>query len=300
MRAGRVTRARVHLALFTVAFLFSANYVVSKIGMHSFAPLSFAFLRVLGAAVLLNILVPPRGFTRRDLLFIAGLSVLGVLLNQSMFLAGLALTSAHIAAIVMTTTPVFALIVAILLGLERATATKIAGIALAFAGALVVVGFEGMRGLTGSLAGTLLILGNCCAYATYLVVSKPLLERLAPARVMSAMFAFGIPLMLPMALPSLLREPWPSIPRAAWLSLALVILGPTVIAYLLNAWTLRHAESSVVAAYIYVQPVLTAVMAWLILGETIRPVVALAALMIIAGVAVAGRTPNSERATPVT
>ncbi len=299
--AGRgVSNARVHLALFTVAFLFSANYVVSKIGMHSFAPMSFAFLRVLGSAIVLNAIVPPRGFTRRDFAFVAGLSVLGVFLNQSLFLAGLSLTSAHVASIVMTTTPVFALVVAIVIGLERPSAAKIGGIALALAGALLVVGIEGMRGLTEAMTGTLLILGNCTAYAAYLVVSKPVVERLSPARVISAMFGIGVVLMLPISVSSLVREPWHAIPRAAWVSLLLVIAGPTVIAYLVNAWTLRHAESSVVAAYIYVQPVLTTIMAWLILHETIRPVVALAGLMIFAGVALAGRRPNTEPATPVT
>ena len=151
-----------------------------------------------------------------------------------------------------------------------------------------------------AVAGTLLILGNCCAYALYLVVSKPVVERLSPARVISLMFGIGVFLMLPISLSSLLHEPWQSIPRAAWISLLLVIAGPTVIAYLLNAWTLRHADSSVVAAYIYVQPVLTTIMAWLVLHETIRPVVGVAALMIFAGVGLAGRSVNTEPPTPVT
>jgi len=293
-------RLRVHLGLFSVAFLFSLNYIISKIGMRAFAPLSFAYLRVTGAAIVLNILVPPRRFSRRDFFLVAGLSVLGVLLNQTLFLAGLALTSAHVASIVMTTVPVFALAIAIAIGLERPTVAKIAGIALAFAGALLVVGVEGIRGLTDAFAGTLLILGNCCAYAFYLVLSKPVVERLSPARVIAAMFAIGVVLMLPVSLPSLMREPWHSIPRGAWMSLAAVIAGPTVLAYLINAWTLRHADSSLVAAYIYVQPVLTTILAWLILHETVGPVVGIAALMIFAGVALASRRPNTPARAPVT
>jgi drug/metabolite transporter (DMT)-like permease len=289
VREGNVSTARVHVALVTVAFLFSINYIISKIGMRAIAPLSFAYLRVLGSAIILNVIVPGRGFSRRDWLLVTGYSILGVFLNQSLFLAGLALTSAHVAAIIMTTVPVFALVVAIAIGLERATASKIGGIALSCAGALLVVGGEGLRGLTDALAGTLLILGNCTAYALYLVLSKPMMERRPPARVISAMFAIGAVLMLPLSLPSLLREPWQSIPRGAWISLLLVIAGPTVTAYLINAWTLRHAESSLVAAYTYVQPVLTTILAWAFLQETIRPVVAVAGLMIFAGVALAGR-----------
>jgi drug/metabolite transporter (DMT)-like permease len=204
----------------------------------------------------------------------------------------LALTSAHVAAILITTVPVFALAVAIALGAERATAAKIAGIALACTGALLVIGGEGIEGVGGALAGTLLLVGNCLAYAVYLVVSKPVMERLSPVRVISRMFAVGTVLMLPVSLPSLLREHWSAIPRSAWIELAFVVAGPTVVAYLLNAWALRHTDSSLVAAYTYVQPVLTAVLAWGFLHEQIRGIVILAGIMIFAGVAVAGRAPG--------
>ncbi len=279
----------IHLALLTVALLFSANYIISKVAMHSFAPLSFAWLRVAGSALVLNAIAPGRGFSRRDSLLIAGIAVLGVFLNQSLFLAGLALTSAHIAAILITMIPVFTLIVAISIGLERATAVKIGGIALAFAGAILVIGGEGVAGITDSLAGSLLIVGNCLSYALYLVLSKPLMERLSPVRVISRMFALGAVMLFPVSLPSLMREQWHAIPRAAWISLGLVIAGPTVAAYLINAWTLRHAESTLVALYSYVQPVLTAILASVFLHEQIRGIVIVAALLIFAGVALAGR-----------
>ena len=280
--------------MIAVAALFSINYIISKVAMHSFAPLSFAWLRVAGAAIVLNVVVPGRGFTRADSWKIAGFAILGVVLNQTMFLAGLSLTSAHVASILITTIPIFTLIVAIVLGLERTTVTKVAGIALALTGALLVVSGEGMAGLTDAMAGTLLIIGNCMAYAIYLVVSKPVVSRLSPARVISRMFAVGAVLMLPIALPSLLREDFQAIPQSAWVGLGLVIAGPTVGAYLISAWALKYAESSLVAVYSYVQPVLTTILAWAFLGEQIRWIVAVAGLMIFAGVALASRGPRTE------
>ena len=282
--------------MFSVSALFALNYIVSKLAMHSFAPLSFAFLRVAGAAILLNVFAPGRGFTREDSWRITGFAILGVVINQTMFLAGLSLTSAHVASILITTIPIFTLIVALVLGLERPTATKIAGITLALAGALLVRGGQGMAGLTDGAAGTLLLLGNCLAYGTYLVVSKPVVTRLSPIRVISRMFAVGAVLILPIALPSLLREHWQTIPRNAWIGLLLVILGPTVAAYGINAWTLKYAESSLVAAYSYLQPIMTIVLAWAFLGEHVRGIVAVAALMIFAGVALASinRGPRPE------
>jgi drug/metabolite transporter (DMT)-like permease len=282
---------RVHLALTTVAALFSANYIISKIGMRAFAPLTFAYLRVVGAALLLALILPrnPEPLSRRDRWQLVGFSLLGVVLNQALFLGGLALTSAHIAAILITTVPVFALGAAIAMGRERGTAAKIGGIALAAAGALLVLGGERLEGNARSFIGATMIVSNSMCYALYLVVSKPAMTRLSARRVISRMFAIATVAMLPLCAWSLVHEHWSAIPLRAWISLLIVILGPTVAAYLLNAWALSHAESSLVAAYTYVQPFLTAVLAWLFLGERIGSIVIIAALMIFGGVYLSGR-----------
>jgi drug/metabolite transporter (DMT)-like permease len=281
---------RVHAAMTTVAVLFSANYIISKMAMGHFAPLSFAWLRVAGSALLLLVVVGWPQFSSHDSWLVAGFAVMGVVINQTLFLAGLSLTSAHVAAILITSIPVFALAAAIVLGQERATLAKVAGIALAGAGALLVVGGQGLLGAEGSLLGTLMILGNCLAYALYIVISKPAMARLAPTAVITRMFVVGTLLMLPVCAHSLIREEWSQIPVTAWIGLALVILGPTVLAYLLSAWALRHAESSLVAAYTYVQPVLTTLLAAMFLGEHLEAIVVLAAVMIVAGVWLAGRS----------
>src|SRR5437667_7872743 len=108
----RASPSRVHAVLFLVAFLFSANYIVSKLAMGAFSPMTFAWLRVLGSATVLNVLLRPlpgQRLERRDLWRLVGYALLGVVFNQTFFLAGLALTSAHVAAILITTIPVFTL-----------------------------------------------------------------------------------------------------------------------------------------------------------------------------------------------
>lgn len=291
MPARRPNALTVHSALFTVAALFSINYIISKLGMRAFSPLTFAYLRVLGSALLLALFVPRASapLERDDRRAIAGFSILGVVINQGLFLFGLSLTSAHVAAILITGIPVFALGVAIAMKTERATAAKVGGIFLAAIGALLVVGGEGLTGDRRSFLGAAMIIGNCFSYASYLVVSKPMLTRLAARVVVARMFAYAAVIMLPISAWPLLHEQWSSIPPRAWVALALVILGPTVGAYLLNAWTLAYAESSLVAAYTYVQPFLTAILATLFLGERMHPLVAGAALLIFAGVYLASR-----------
>jgi drug/metabolite transporter (DMT)-like permease len=285
------SKFRLHLALFSVALFFSLNYLISKLGMREFSPLSFAWLRVLGSAIILHFVARAEGAVlapedRKSMLLF---SVLAVVINQSMFLGGLSLTTVQVAAILITTIPVFALGVAIVLGRERATAAKAGGIALAGAGALLVVGHESVGTSWRSFAGAAMIVVNCLSYATYLVVSKPIMSRLSARTVVARMFRYGAILLLPISAWSLVHERWSAIPPRAWLALALVIAGPTVAAYLLNAWALRYAESSVVAAYTYLQPVLATMLGAMFLGEEIRPLVLVAGVMIVAGVALAGR-----------
>jgi drug/metabolite transporter (DMT)-like permease len=292
MSGSKTSQLRIHAALATVALLFSLNYVISKQGLHAFSSMTFAYVRVLGSAIVLNLLfrkknLPP--LSRADQWRVIGYSILGVVINQFLFLGGLALTSAHVTAILMTLIPVFALGAAIVLGRERASLAKIGGIALALAGALAVVGGEGLHGADKSLVGDLLLIGNGVAYSLYLVLSKPDMKRLTPQRVIARMFAIGAVIMLPIAAWSMWTEKWASIPGTAWLALLFVIAGPTVAAYLLNAWALAHTDSSLVATYIYVQPVLTIILAAIFLGETIQPIAIVAAVMIFAGVYLAGR-----------
>ena len=298
--SGSKRRAQVHAALITVAILFSLNYIISKFGLHAFSSMTFAYLRVLGSAIVLQLIfrqrdLPPLSTT--DRWHLVGYSILGVVINQALFLTGLSLTSAHIAAILMTLIPLFTLAAAIIIGRERATVAKIAGIALALGGALAVVGREGLHGADKSLIGDLLLIGNGIAYAFYLVLSKPDMARLSPHRVIARMFAIGAVLMLPICAHALLTEPWRAIPRSAWIALLVVIAGPTVAAYLLNAWALSHTDSSLVATYTYLQPVITIILAAIFLGESIQPTALVAAAMIFAGVYLAGR-PAPPAATP--
>lgn len=259
--------------------------------MREFAPLAFAWVRVFGSAIVLWFFARNEpALSRDDNRRIIGYSILGVVINQALFLAGLSLTTVPVAAILITTIPIFALGAAIIAGTERATVTKSAGIALACAGALLVLAREGIGGTSWrSFAGAVMIVINCLSFATYLVVSKPMMARLSARAVVAKMFSYGALILFPISAWSLAHQNWRGVSLGAWLSLLGVIAGPTVGAYLINAWALRHADSSLVAAYTYVQPVLATLLGVMILGEELRGVVIFAGVMIIAGVWLAGR-----------
>jgi len=76
-----------------------------------------------------------------------------------------------------------------------------------------------------------------------------------------------------------------TISGGVWLIVAYIILVPTVGAYYLNSWAITRVPPSVVAIYIYLQPLLAFGLAPPILGETWNSRTVLASVLIFAGVA---------------
>jgi drug/metabolite transporter (DMT)-like permease len=134
------------------------------------------------------------------------------------------------------------------------------------------------------------------AYSLYLVSARDLLHRYHPLTVITWIFLFGAIILVPFGLGPLLRQ-LPHTTLTTRLVLLGIILLPTVTAYYLNMWALQRVESSVVSTFVYLQPILTALMAVPILGE--RPSLRMvpAAVLIFVGVAVsiqAARRPDHK------
>jgi drug/metabolite transporter (DMT)-like permease len=80
-----------------------------------------------------------------------------------------------------------------------------------------------------------------------------------------------------------------TMPPSAWAAVAFIILVPTVGSYWLNAWALKRSAPSVVATYVYLQPLLTGLLAVLLQGEPIDPRAIPSAALIFVGVALTTR-----------
>lgn len=277
--------------LLLVQVLFATLPISIKFALRELPSLSLASLRVMGAALLFWILqrslLAERVVGWRDYARLALYASLGVVANQVLYITALTLTTATAAQTLMTVGPAMTLLMAIALGREKGTRRKWLGMLLAGAGALVLVG--GDLG-SGAGLGNLLVLFNVAAFSLYLVLSRDLLQRYHPLTVITWVFLFAALALLPWgvwrALPQL-----PGLSTLTWMALAWTIVVPTVGGYYLNQWALRRTEASMVAVYIYLQPVVTAALAVPLLGEVIPPRLIPAALLIFLGVGITTR-PN--------
>jgi drug/metabolite transporter (DMT)-like permease len=287
---------KVHAALAASALCFGTFPVAGKIALAELPPLAVALLRVAAAAAILQAVrrasTRERIFGGRALGRFLAASLLGVVLNQGLFLLGLARTSAIHTVLLVATIPPFAYGAGILAGRETFLWRKLGGIGLALAGVAALLAAREVAPRPGdqaTLAGDALVTANSLCYAIYLVVSKPLTRRYEPITVVAWIFTFGAIAFAPIGGPSLARLAPAAVSARAWAALAWIVVFPTGCAYYLASWALRRADASTVAAYTFVQPVVTTSLAIPILGEVPGPPALAAAVAIFGGVALIAR-----------
>lgn len=294
--------ATVHLALVAVQLGFSGFHVFAKQVLHDLPPMAVALVRVgITAPLLLGLawqhdrLIPPR----RTWPALALLGLLGIFTNQVLFLYGLRLASATTAAILMPAIPVFTAGLAAALGIEPPTWKRGLGIALTVAGALAVLDPRRLMVAGPATIGALMILCNCLAYAGFLVLQRPVLLRLPWRTVIAWSFLFGgIGIAFP-GVPAAATVPWAHLSWTTIAALLYVALIGTAAAYALNTWAVSHSSPSLAAAYTTLQPIGTAGLAAIVLGERVGVPEAIGCTLIVLGLLLVARDrPAAERAFP--
>ncbi len=279
----------VHLALAATQTGFALFPTLGKLALASMPPLPLAALRVTCAALLLEALrrlsyreTISRGDHRRVLLY----GLLGVSLNQVLFILGLSLTTAINATILLATIPVFTLVIAVFLKHEPLTLPAAAGVVLAGAGSLVLLNVQNFDWHSRYVRGDVLLLCNSLSYSLYLVLSRPILAHYRVQTIVSRVFVYGAPPILLFTAPSLLRFQPSRVTPLSWASFAGIVLACTVIPYALNSWALARTGASRVALYVFLQPLIAAALAVLVLKERVTLRTAAAGALILAGLAV--------------
>jgi drug/metabolite transporter (DMT)-like permease len=281
-----------HLALIAVQVLFGSWPIVGKIALRAMPPTALAAFRVCGAALAFVLLQRALGRARRvvarkDYARLALYSLLGVVLNQLLFIKGLSLTSSVInATLLATTIPVFTLLVSIMLGYDRVSLRKAFGIVLAAGGVVYLVDPASADFSSDKTVGNILLVANSLAYGAYIAISKDMLRRYGALTVITWVFVFGALVTIPFGFFGLAATSLEKMSAGVWLALLYIILAPTVGAYYLNAWALARVPPSTVAVYIYLQPLIAFALAPLILGESWTSRAWVASALILAGVSV--------------
>jgi drug/metabolite transporter (DMT)-like permease len=165
-------------------------------------------------------------------------------------------------------------------------------VGLAFAGCLLI-GLSGSR--SGSLGGVAWLVVAAVAYASAVVIQKPVLARVSPLSVTWYGCACATVVCLPFG-PGLVRELGSAgVDAVGWT--VYLGLGPTALGFATWAHALRHSTAGRLAALAYLIPVVAIVLGWVVLGQA-PPGLALAGgALCLVGVMVA-RRPAAAAAPP--
>lgn len=286
---GAARRWEIYLALASAQAGFALFPILGKLALAGIPPFLFAAFRVTAAAALLEGMhrlgdrQPVRPADRPRLVLYA---LLGVSFNQVLFILGLYYTTAINTTILTATIPVLTLAAAVALRHERLTLRGAAGVVLAGTGALALLGAQRFAWSSDTFRGDLLLLANSTSYSLYLVLSRSVLDRYRVVPFTATVFRYGAVLIAIVALPSLRRFDPRAVSALAWSCLAGVVVFCTVLPYLLNSWALARTRASRVAFFVFLQPLISTVLAIGVLGESFTAGTAAAGLLILAGLAV--------------
>jgi drug/metabolite transporter (DMT)-like permease len=137
----------------------------------------------------------------------------------------------------------------------------------------------------GLVVGAILITLNSLSYAAYVVFSRDVVRKIGTLQLMAWVFTYGALLFVAVGAAALI-ETLPVLTPRGWGLLAYIVAVPTILAYGLNAWALARVTATTVTIFIYLQPIIAALLARLQLGDSISSRAGVAALFILGGVAV--------------
>jgi drug/metabolite transporter (DMT)-like permease len=280
------------LLLMTIG-LWAINFtVVKNVISTDLPPIAFTALRFTLATV--GMLLVMRSFrdeqplTRRDVLQMAGLGLLGNGIYQVMFIIGIDNTSLTNSALILASSPIFVAIFGVLFKLERLNALAWTGIVLSFVGiAIVIFGNAPAADEVGksNLLGDVLTLGAAIAWGAYTILVAPVVKQHSPIRVSAISIMFGtIPLVL-LATPTFLTLDWSKVGLNSWLGV--IYSGGFAIALGYVIWNrgVRHIGSARTAVYSNLNPVLAAIIAFFVRGDALTIYHLIGAVVILAGIA---------------
>lgn len=274
----------VHGALLFVQLALGSLHVEAKLAMgpdYGVSPLALAMMRIAGTAAVFLPFYWFMGSARvrswRDFGVLSILAVLGVVNNHTLYLMGLNITSPISATLLVAMIPIFTMLIVAVTGRAHPTPRQVLGAAIAFLGIAVLVGFALPK------PGDTLVLLNAASFALYIVYSKDILGRLGVLTVITWVFGISTVLFLPIGMPDVLAEGPNWSAGAIWLVIYIVLV-PTVFFYGANAWALRYASPGQVTVYMFLQPVIVAVLAWFQLGQEMSVQTLYAAILTMTGV----------------
>jgi drug/metabolite transporter (DMT)-like permease len=276
-----------HLVLVLTLLIWSFSFLAAArlrqdLGLTE--ALAARFLPVLLGAGLLLAWRRPLRLPRAAWWRIAVMGLLGVPVYNLAFLHGLKTVPTGTAALIIALNPVFTAVLARFFLKEAFGLRRTVGLVMALAGVFVVIRYGTDKPVDWPYLSSALVLAVApLGWACYTVIGRRLPAAADAFDTTYALLFVGSLPILALATPTLGRR-LVAHPGALWWALYLAV-PCTLAAYAAWIWALKRLPAGEVAAFVFLNPPLANLWAWLFEGATLKPPFVLGAAVLLAGVA---------------
>jgi drug/metabolite transporter (DMT)-like permease len=281
----------VYVVLLVQSLFASGTHLVAKVAARDVEPFTLTLVRSLIAASAVSLLLLFRGrfprIRREDWPLVLLLAFLAVPLNQFLFLSGIRSTTPSNAALLYATTPILVVLFSRWLLGERLTRRKLIGVGLGFVGVAIVILERGVDASMQYVHGNLIIYVAVIAWGLYTVLGKRLITQYGPLDASAITLLTGTLIFLPIGILPALQFDYSSIGGWTWAQILYLGVITSVVAYLMWYYALARVEAGKVALFANLQPILTTVLAFVLLGQDVTMQFVLGGALAILGVVIA-------------
>jgi drug/metabolite transporter (DMT)-like permease len=279
-------KGKPYIALVLSMIFWSFSFVWFKIANKSYDPIAIVFIRLCIATVFLSTyLWITHGFKgvrkadRKYFLLLAIFEPFLYFLGES---HGLTYVSSTVGSVIISTIPVFAVIFAWIFYRERLRMINYIGVAVSFIGVIIFIA-DSSGGLVINVKGLLLLFLAVLSAVGYNMVLHRLAPVYNPVSIVNIQNAIGVVLFLPLFLIFNLKKFIATGIVADFSSVVLLAIFASSGAFVLFAYSVRHLGISRANIFSNLIPVLTAIFAFLLVGDKLTLLNGAGMAVVIAG-----------------
>ncbi|MFZ1519089.1 MAG: DMT family transporter [Ignavibacteriaceae bacterium] len=272
-----------------IAIIFwGASFIATKFLLDELTPETIISMRLILAIAFLFViaLIQKRNFkidfnNHKYILLLAVIAVFHLWIQVT----GMKYTTASNTGWIIGTAPIFMALLALIFFNEKLNSIKVIGIIIATFGLLLLVG----NGNPANIdliknKGDLLILSSAFTWGIYSMVNKKISLTYSPVMTIFYLFVMMAFIIIPFSVSDASIGSIKNLSGVGWIALLFLGLLCSGVAYVIWAYALREMESAKVGAYLYFEPFVTVITAWIFLDENITLFMILSGLIITAGV----------------
>lgn len=282
--------------------LWGASFVATKVAVSYLSPVTVVWLRFGMGLVILGLAVAARkqfALPRRaDLPYFALLGFIGITFHQWLQSNGLVTAKATTSSWIVASGPIFMALLGWLILKEKLSWLQVSGILIAVTGVLLVLSGGDLHALAFGQTitpGDLLVMISAPNWAIFSILSRRGLRQHPAARMMFFVMAFGWLFSSLLFLANPHFDQIRTLPLDGWLAVLFLGVMCSGLAYIFWYDALKVIPASQVGVFLYIEPVTTVLVAWLVLGEKLTWASILGGAVILSGIYLVNRPKQAPK-----